>query len=249
MGATIAGGVPAQGPVHHLTTLAMVTEAFLLEGELDRAAIHLAGAQALAPSADLVAERQGVAFLSRVTFGHGSTTGVASLVPWWTAGGGRSALIPRGSRTRGGAAACARGILARDVAEHWFARARAAYQRRPMPFEQARTLLGEGEASRRARCPDAGRRSLPHALTLFSGLGARPWLVHTMIELAASGVRADARNATRPSAGHALSGPVSGGSRECRLGRMRGATRLHMTGRAGSRGRGEVRGPWSRTGR
>jgi hypothetical protein len=167
MGATIAGGIPAHGSLHQLATPAMVAEAFFLAGKLDRAAIYLAGPQALAPSADLVAERQGVAFLAQGDI--------------WT----------------------------------------ERYER--------------------------GR--LQHASALFSGLGAQPWLVHTMIELAASGVRADARNPTSPSAGHALSGPVSGGSRECRLGRMRGATRLHMTGRAGSRGRGEVRGPWSRTGR
>ena len=44
-----------------------------------------------------------------------------------------------------------------------------------MPFEQARTLLCEGEALRRARRPAAARGPLQHALTIFSGLGARPW--------------------------------------------------------------------------
>ena len=98
------------------------------------------------------------------------------------------------------AAARARGILACDVAEAeaWFATARAAYHRRPMPFEQARTLLSEGEALRRARRPAAARRPLRHALTLFSGLGARPWLARTMSELAATGIRASATNGTSP---------------------------------------------------
>jgi ATP/maltotriose-dependent transcriptional regulator MalT len=94
------------------------------------------------------------------------------------------------------AAARARGILACDIAEAetWFARASAVYRRRPMPFEQARTLLSEGEALRRARRPAAARRPLRHALTLFSGLGAQPWLARTMTELAATGIRADGQN-------------------------------------------------------
>src|SRR6266705_231148 len=87
------------------------------------------------------------------------------------------------------AAARARGILACDMAEAetWFAKAKAAHRRRPMPFEQARTLLSEGEALRRARRPAAARWRLRHALILFSGLGARPWLTRTMTELAATG--------------------------------------------------------------
>ena len=90
------------------------------------------------------------------------------------------------------AAARARGILARDPAEAeaWFATARSAYQIQPMPFEQARTLLCEGEALRRARRPAASRRPLRHALTIFSGLGARPWAARAMTELAATGARA-----------------------------------------------------------
>jgi DNA-binding NarL/FixJ family response regulator len=105
------------------------------------------------------------------------------------------------------AAARARGILAQDPAEAetWFAQARAAHQRQPMPFEQARTLLCEGEALRRARRPAASRRPLRHALTIFSGLGARPWAARAMTELAASGVRTDARNGTPASALDSLS--------------------------------------------
>ena len=89
------------------------------------------------------------------------------------------------------AAARARGILARDPAEAaaWFAAARAAYEIQPIPFEQARTLLCEGEALRRARRPTASRRPLRHALTIFSGLGALPWAARAMTELAATGAR------------------------------------------------------------
>jgi DNA-binding NarL/FixJ family response regulator/energy-coupling factor transporter ATP-binding protein EcfA2 len=92
------------------------------------------------------------------------------------------------------AAARARGILAQNPAEAeaWFASARSAHRRRPVPFEQARTLLCEGEALRRARRPAASRRPLRHALTIFSSLAARPWAARAMTELAATGVRADA---------------------------------------------------------
>jgi DNA-binding NarL/FixJ family response regulator len=70
-----------------------------------------------------------------------------------------------------------------------------------MPFEQARTLLCEGEALRRARSPAASRRPLRHALTIFNGLGARPWEARAMTELAATG----ARNHTSTSALDSLS--------------------------------------------
>ena len=105
------------------------------------------------------------------------------------------------------AAARARGILAQDPAEAeaWFARARSACQRQPMPFEQARTLLCEGEALRRARRPAASRRPLRHALTIFSGLGARPWAARAMTELAATGARNATRNGASTSALDSLS--------------------------------------------
>jgi DNA-binding CsgD family transcriptional regulator len=103
------------------------------------------------------------------------------------------------------AAARARGILAEDPDEAgaWFARARSAHQDQPMPFEQARTLLCEGEALRRARRPAASRRPLFRALTVFNGLGAEPWAARAMTELAAAGGRA--RNGTSPSALDSLS--------------------------------------------
>jgi DNA-binding CsgD family transcriptional regulator len=105
------------------------------------------------------------------------------------------------------AAERARGILANDPAEAEarFARACSAYQRQLMPFEQARTLLCAGEALRRARRPAAARRPLLHALSIFSGLGARPWTARAMIELDATGVRAGARNATSSSSLDSLS--------------------------------------------
>jgi ATP/maltotriose-dependent transcriptional regulator MalT len=99
------------------------------------------------------------------------------------------------------AAARARGILAQDPveAEAWFARARSAHQQQPVPFEQARTLLCEGEALRRARRPAASRQPLRRALAIFSGLGARPWAARAMTELNATGVRAGVRNDTSAS--------------------------------------------------
>ncbi len=107
------------------------------------------------------------------------------------------------------AAARARGILAQDPAEAeaWFGKARSAHQKQPMPFEEARTLLCEGEALRRIRRPAASRRPLRHALTIFSRLGARPWAARAATELGATGVRvrADDRNDRSTSALDALS--------------------------------------------
>ena len=346
-----------------LTTLAMVAEAFVMAGELDRAAIYLDRAEALLPSADLVTEQQGIVFLAQGDIGtehyergrHRLGTvvdcgrrmgapailslalGLSSELGWWTgqwasavadateslqwaqelnqagligyslsllsrieaARGDREGceahverarqdVEPRGvgclavynpaalglcalscgelavaiehlecawtaGQTAGlgnpdvvpfagdlaealaragdveraeqvldwlqeradttglayprAAAARARGILARDIAEAeaWFARAGSVHQMRPMPFEHARTLLSEGEALRRAHRPAAARPPLRRALTLFRGLGARPWLTRTMTELAATGVRADASNGTSPSALDTLS--------------------------------------------
>jgi ATP/maltotriose-dependent transcriptional regulator MalT len=89
------------------------------------------------------------------------------------------------------AAARARGILAGNPAEAeaWFVRAHSVHQKQPMPFEQARTLLCEGEALRRARRPTAARQPLRHSLSIFSSLGARPWAARAMTELAATGAR------------------------------------------------------------
>jgi DNA-binding NarL/FixJ family response regulator len=105
------------------------------------------------------------------------------------------------------AAARARGILAHDPAqaEAWFATARSAHQEQPMPFEQARTLLCEGEALRRARRPAAARGPLQHALTIFNGLGARPWAARAVTELDATGARAGVRNDTSASGLDSLS--------------------------------------------
>ena len=105
------------------------------------------------------------------------------------------------------AAARARGILAHDPSEAgaWFATAHAAYHRQQMPFEQARTLLCQGEALRRGRRPAASRAPLRHALTIFNSLDARPWAARAMIELDATGARADTRNTASGSALDSLS--------------------------------------------
>jgi len=105
------------------------------------------------------------------------------------------------------AAARARGILAPDPAEAqaWFARARSAYRKQPMPFEQARTLLCEGEALRRAHRPAASRRPLRHAFAVFSSLGAGPWAARAMTELTATGAGAGAWDGTRVSCLDSLS--------------------------------------------
>jgi DNA-binding NarL/FixJ family response regulator len=105
------------------------------------------------------------------------------------------------------AAARARGILARDPAEAeaCFATAHAAHARQPMPFEQARTLLCQGEALRRSRRPAASRAPLRHALTIFTSLDARPWAARAMTELDATGARAGTPNTATASALNSLS--------------------------------------------
>ena len=56
---------PAAGAGASLTVLAMVAEAFVMAGELDRAARYRLRAETLLPSADLAAEQQGAAFLAQ----------------------------------------------------------------------------------------------------------------------------------------------------------------------------------------
>lgn len=94
------------------------------------------------------------------------------------------------------AAARCRGLLAIDLdaAEHCFAEATALHQRCPMPFEHARTLLCEAETLRRLRRPAAARTYLQEALTVFTGLGARPWAARAEAELAATGARPTAHH-------------------------------------------------------
>ena len=91
------------------------------------------------------------------------------------------------------AVACrALGILATEPeeAQRLFAESLAALDKvGPIAFEQARTLLCSGEAMRRNRRPVAAREPLHEALTLFEGLGARPWAARARAELAASGVK------------------------------------------------------------
>jgi DNA-binding CsgD family transcriptional regulator len=86
----------------------------------------------------------------------------------------------------------AQGILATEPeeAERLFAASLAALDRvGPVPFEQARSLLCSAEAMRRNHRPAAARVPLERALTIFDGLGARPWAAHARAELAASGVK------------------------------------------------------------
>jgi DNA-binding CsgD family transcriptional regulator len=91
------------------------------------------------------------------------------------------------------AVACrVRGILAiePEEAQSLFAESLAALDEvGPIPFEQARTLLCSGEATRRNRRPAAARVPLTRALVIFDDLGARPWAARASAELAASGVK------------------------------------------------------------
>jgi ATP/maltotriose-dependent transcriptional regulator MalT len=92
------------------------------------------------------------------------------------------------------AAARGRAVIEEDfsAAQDWFARALSACSGPSMPFEQARTLLCQGESLRRARQPAAAREPLRHALMIFRSLGAEPWITRTATELTAAGVRGTA---------------------------------------------------------
>jgi DNA-binding CsgD family transcriptional regulator len=76
-----------------------------------------------------------------------------------------------------------------EAARKRFASSLSACGGPSMPFEQARTLLCQGEWLRRARQPAAAREPLRHALMIFSSLGAQPWITRTASELTAAGVR------------------------------------------------------------
>lgn len=83
-----------------------------------------------------------------------------------------------------------RGLLADDDDfEPHFARAIAAHETFPMPFEHARTLLALGERRRRANRRAEAREPLREALTTFEKLGAQPWVSITRDELRASGTK------------------------------------------------------------
>jgi len=77
-----------------------------------------------------------------------------------------------------------------DAADASFAAAEAAYRRRDIPFEHARTQLCYGEALRRFRRPAGARAPLLAARTTFEALGAVGWAGRAGKELAAAGVRA-----------------------------------------------------------
>jgi DNA-binding CsgD family transcriptional regulator len=91
-------------------------------------------------------------------------------------------------------AARGRAVIEEDpsAAQEWFLRALSACDGSSMPFEQARTLLCQGESLRRARRPAAAREPLRHALMIFRSLGAQPWITRTATELGAAGVRGSA---------------------------------------------------------
>jgi DNA-binding CsgD family transcriptional regulator len=88
------------------------------------------------------------------------------------------------------AAARAQGLMARnaDEALEWYQASMASLAGiGPVPFEEARTLLCQGETLRRARRPAAAREPLHQAVLRFERLGAHPWLQRAHAELAAAG--------------------------------------------------------------
>lgn len=70
------------------------------------------------------------------------------------------------------------------------------YERLPLPFERARTLLALGQVQRRGRQKRAAREPLEAALAVFEELGARLWAEKARAELARIGGRAPAGGLT-----------------------------------------------------
>lgn len=86
------------------------------------------------------------------------------------------------------AAARCRGMIEEDFEPH-FAKALALDDRRPMPFERARTLLTLGRRLHRACRRAEARERLREALAGFERLGAAAWAEQVVNELRAAGAR------------------------------------------------------------
>jgi DNA-binding CsgD family transcriptional regulator len=98
-------------------------------------------------------------------------------------------------------AARSRGLLAAargdfETSFEAFACALAEYERVPMPFERARTLLALGVAQRRARHRAEARASLQQALGIFQELGTPVWAETARTELGRIGGRRRAEGLT-----------------------------------------------------
>ncbi|GAA1263125.1 hypothetical protein GCM10009609_27730 [Pseudonocardia aurantiaca] len=177
------------GPVLPIRVPAVHGLAALGAGEVDSAVAHLEqawgragqdglrGADAVAVAADL----------AEALVRSGRPDRAAPVVAWLRARAEGSGLV-------GPAAAAARceGLLAADPesAAGCFAAAHRALGRADLPFEQARTLLLEGETLRRLRRPTLARVPLRAAAARFTGLGAHPWRERAERELGATGARA-----------------------------------------------------------
>jgi DNA-binding CsgD family transcriptional regulator len=93
-----------------------------------------------------------------------------------------------GTAVANAALARCRGTLADDFGAA-FAEALDWDDRRPMPFERARTLLAFGRRLHRARRRMEARDRLREALASFERLGADPWAAQARRELRAAGAR------------------------------------------------------------
>jgi DNA-binding CsgD family transcriptional regulator len=155
-------------------------------GELGEAAEELELAWEAAVAGDL-ASTTAVPFAADLVEAHiraGNVARAAEVLAWLEASAAESGLVYPTA-----AAARCRGLLADDLdaARHHFAETARLHGLHPAPYEQARSLLCEGEALRRLRRPAAARPVLRMALTTFDSLGARPWAARAEAELAATG--------------------------------------------------------------
>ena len=96
--------------------------------------------------------------------------------------------VSTGSAVAGAAAARCRGLVDDDFDEA-FAEALELHDRRPMPFESARTLLAYGRRLHRARRRAEARDRLRQALHGFEELRATAWTRQAEAELRSAGAR------------------------------------------------------------
>ena len=99
----------------------------------------------------------------------------------------RQARLSGGRWALGTAARCRALVADENEADDWFAVALEQLDKRPAPFEVARTHLCHGECLRRAGRRTDARRALRVAMEGFDQLGALPWAKRAQVELRATG--------------------------------------------------------------
>jgi DNA-binding CsgD family transcriptional regulator len=170
----------------------------LSTGDLEGVERHLSRADEIAEAIGVVEPGQWRFHADRIEalIGSGTLEAAESLLDRYR----RRARATKRSHALAAEARC-RGLLATARGElegalRAFSRSLARYERLPLPFERARTLLAFGSAERRANRKRAARETLEKALAEFESLGAPLWAEKARSEIGRiGGRRAPARGA------------------------------------------------------